>query len=93
MKPCRARGADACAQAVTQGGHWEYPLSRRFPFGDGEPVPKQNYHHARKQKELARKARQQEKQQRRATRQGGVGENGEPGPEAAASDPAARNGT
>ena len=66
---------------------------RRFPFGDGESVPKQNYHHARKQKELARKARQQEKQQRRATRQGGVGETGEPGPEATASEPAARTET
>src|SRR5215472_13227700 len=32
----------------------------------GDVVPKQNYHQARKQKELARKARQQAKQQRRA---------------------------
>jgi len=31
-------------------------------------VPKPNYHQARKQKELARKARQQEKQQRRSSR-------------------------
>lgn len=31
-------------------------------------MSKQNYNHARKQKELARKARQQEKQQRRNTR-------------------------
>lgn len=31
-------------------------------------MAKPNYHHARKQKELARKARQQEKQQRRAAR-------------------------
>lgn len=31
-------------------------------------MPKQNYHQARKQRELARKTRQQEKQQRRATR-------------------------
>ncbi len=31
-------------------------------------VAKPNYHQARKQKELARKARQQEKQQRRAAR-------------------------
>jgi hypothetical protein len=29
-------------------------------------VAKPNYHHARKQKELARKSRQQEKQQKRA---------------------------
>ena len=33
-------------------------------------MPKPNYHHARKQKELARKARQQEKQQRRSARPG-----------------------
>jgi hypothetical protein len=33
-------------------------------------VSKQNYNHARKQKELARKARQQEKQQRRNARPG-----------------------
>jgi hypothetical protein len=32
------------------------------------PVPKPNYHHAKKQKELARKARQQEKKQRRLAR-------------------------
>ena len=31
-------------------------------------MPKPNYHQARKQKEVARKARQQEKQQRRAAR-------------------------
>lgn len=33
-------------------------------------MPKPNYHQARKQKEVARKARQQEKQQRRAARSG-----------------------
>ncbi len=33
-------------------------------------MPKPNYQQARKQKEVARKARQQEKQQRRATRTG-----------------------
>lgn len=32
------------------------------------PVAKPNYHQARKQKEVARKARQQEKQQRRSAR-------------------------
>ena len=32
-------------------------------------MPKPNYHQARKQKEVARKARQQEKQQRRAARE------------------------
>jgi hypothetical protein len=37
-------------------------------------VPKQNYHQVRKQKEQARKTRQQEKQQRGATRPGHPGE-------------------
>jgi hypothetical protein len=37
-------------------------------------VAKPNYHHARKQKELARKARQQEKQQRRSARPSARGE-------------------
>ena len=40
-------------------------------------VAKPNYHQARKQKELARKARQQEKQQRRSARPGTRGENPE----------------
>jgi hypothetical protein len=40
----------------------------------GEFMAKFNYHQARKQKEVARKARQQEKQQRRATRPGAPGE-------------------
>jgi len=31
-------------------------------------VPKPNYHHAKKQKELARKARKQEKEQRKTAR-------------------------
>ena len=38
-------------------------------------MAKLNYHHARKQKELARKARQQEKQQRRSPRKSAGGEN------------------
>jgi hypothetical protein len=37
-------------------------------------MAKFNYHQARKQKEVARKARQQEKQQRRATRPAAAGE-------------------
>ena len=41
---------------------------------NGVQVPK-NYHQARKQRELARKARQQEKQQRRAARPSTAGEN------------------
>src|ERR1700722_20870156 len=34
----------------------------------GVYVPKPNYHHAKKQKELARKARKQEKEQRKSAR-------------------------
>jgi hypothetical protein len=45
-------------------------------------VAKPNYHHARKQKELARKARQQEKQQRRSTRPNATDENPTAGPAA-----------
>jgi hypothetical protein len=41
---------------------------------NGAQVAK-NYHQARKQRELARKARQQEKQQRRAARPSTAGEN------------------
>jgi len=37
-------------------------------------MPKPNYHQARKQKEVARKARQQEKQQRRSARPNDAGE-------------------
>lgn len=40
-------------------------------------MPKPNYHQARKQKEVARKARQQEKQQRRSARLGAGGTNTE----------------
>ena len=43
-------------------------------------MPKPNYHQARKQKEVARKARQQEKQQRRATRTGTPEEQAEGAP-------------
>jgi hypothetical protein len=43
-------------------------------------MPKPNYHQARKQKELARKARQQEKQQRRSARPDGADENGPTAP-------------
>lgn len=41
-------------------------------------MPKPNYHQARKQKEVARKARQQEKQQRRAARLDPAGADTEP---------------
>ncbi len=43
-------------------------------------MAKPNYHHARKQKELARKARQQEKQQRRSARPNAADENSAAGP-------------
>jgi hypothetical protein len=50
------------------------PLLNLLGWRAGNPstqeniVPKPNYHHARKQRELARKARQLEKQQRRSAR-------------------------
>ena len=37
-------------------------------------MPRQNYRHVKKQKELSRKARQLEKQQRRTARPNGSGE-------------------
>jgi hypothetical protein len=46
-------------------------------------VPKPNYHHAKKQKELARKARKQEKEQRKSARLSTPEENAAPGSEAA----------
>ena len=63
-------------------------MAARIPLFDdlGEAVPKPNYHQQRKQKEVARKARQQEKQQRRATRPNGTETDSgiEPAPDAAA---------
>jgi hypothetical protein len=50
-------------------------------------VAKPNYHQARKQKELARKARQQEKQQRRSARPSAPGENPESGQVEASATP------
>lgn len=62
--PPRLHGSQTC-RAAAVGPEW--PL---IPYLDvyGEPMPKHNYHQARKQKEVARKARQQEKQQRRSAR-------------------------
>jgi hypothetical protein len=53
---------------------------------------KPNYHQARKQKELARKSRQQAKQQRRIARAGAsdAGSEGGPVEDAAAETPGAR---
>jgi hypothetical protein len=56
---------------------------RIFPTrGDrGNLVPKPNYRQAKKQKELSRKARQLEKQQRRTARPNGSGEIATPLPD------------
>jgi hypothetical protein len=59
-------------------------------------MAKFNYHQARKQKEVARKARQQEKQQRRATRPNGPDEQPEGTPAPQLGEPGAsgpENGT
>lgn len=58
-------------------------------------MPKPNYRQAKKQKELSRKTRQLEKQQRRAARGNGTGEIATPlqDPGAAPSDPALGGGT
>lgn len=61
----------------------------------GDLVPRQNYRHVKKQKELSRKARQLEKQQRRAARPNGTAESaprledppGHPGDPTASSGP------
>jgi hypothetical protein len=53
-------------------------------------VAKPNYHHARRQKELVRKTRQQEKQQKRAASKGeGEGEGATGADTILAGDPAA----
>jgi hypothetical protein len=64
-------------------------------FNRGEPVPRQNYHQVRKQKELARKTRQQEKQQRRSTPASAPGTDAaEPASQTpAASEPVSRSET
>jgi hypothetical protein len=58
-------------------------------------VPKPNYRQAKKQKEASRKARQLEKQQRRATRPNDSGEAAAPlqDPPAGPSDPTLSSGT
>ena len=63
-------------------------------------MPRQNYRQVKKQKELSRKARQLEKQQRRVARPNGSGENGSgeivtplQDPPVDPSDPASRGGT
>lgn len=70
-------------------------LSRPVRPDRGNLVPRQNYRQVKKQKELSRKARQLEKQQRRAARPNGPIESvtplQDPPPEPA--DPALRDGT
>lgn len=59
-------------------------------------MPKPNYRQAKKQKELSRKARQLEKQQRRASRPHGSGEVETPSqdvPAVAPGDPTLSSGT
>jgi hypothetical protein len=58
-------------------------------------VPRQNYRQVKKQKEVSRKARQLEKQQRRTARTSSSGEIGTPlqDPPGDPSDPALRGGT
>ena len=61
----------------------------------GNLVPRQNYRQVKKQKELSRKARQLEKQQRRTARPNGPADSVTPLPDPAGdpSDPASRGGT
>ena len=61
----------------------------------GNLVPRQNYRQVKKQKELSRKARQLEKQQRRTARPNGSGEIVTPlqDPPVDPSDPTSRGGT
>ena len=58
-------------------------------------MPRQNYRQVKKQKELSRKARQLDKQQRRAARPTGAAEAATPlqHPPVAPSGPALRDGT
>jgi len=59
---------------ITDAARWTQSIQTLHFSENGAQVPK-NYHQARKQRELARKARQQEKQQRRAARPSTAGEN------------------
>ena len=59
---------------ITDAARWTESIQTLHFSENGAQVPK-NYHQARKQRELARKARQQEKQQRRAARTSTAGEN------------------
>jgi hypothetical protein len=71
--------------------------SGTFPTRDdkGNLVPRPNYHQAKKQKELSRKARQLEKQRRRTARPNGAGEIATPlqDPPVGSSDPTLSGGT
>lgn len=65
------------------------------PDDRGNLVPRQNYRQVKKQKELSRKARQLEKQQRRMARPNGSGEVVRPlqDPSVDSSDPTLSSGT
>lgn len=65
------------------------------PHDRGNLVPRQNYRQVKKQKELSRKARQLEKQQRRTARPNGSGEAVTPlqDPSVDPSDPTLSSGT
>ena len=64
------------SRRLASAGTFSRPVERIFlgPYNRGNPVPKPNYRQAKKQKELSRKARQLEKQQRRAARANDSGE-------------------
>ena len=71
---------------ITDAARWTESIQTLHFSENGAQVPK-NYHQARKQRELARKARQQEKQQRRAARTSTAGENAPATPSRPVSDP------
>jgi hypothetical protein len=58
---------------IADAARWTEGIQTLHFSENGAQVPK-NYHQARKQRELARKARQQEKQQRRSARLSIAGE-------------------
>lgn len=83
-------GAEVRGQPALTGQRADCSGTHLPTRGDrGNLVPKPNYRQAKKQKELSRKARQLEKQQRRTTRPNGPGEIATPlqDPPAGPSDP------
>ena len=89
-------GAEVRGQPALTGQRADCSGTHLPTRGDrGNLVPKPNYRQAKKQKELSRKARQLEKQQRRTTRPNGLGEAAAPlqDPPARATDPTVSGGT